>query len=251
MARAENHTRKSKAARGETEISTGDPRSRDQARPRLVGVIASSAALVRATRLRRPPDLFELRLDALRDSLGELDLAIPRLRAPLILTARHPAEGGQGSLGVARRRKLFERFLEHAALIDLELRSVRHFSALLTKMRNRGTGLLLSIHELREAPSANELLRLTHLAAAYQPSIFKIVIRTDTPGQLDQLMNFFLETHASSFPIAAMGIGKLGHQSRRQLLHLGSALTYGSIGDPVAEGQPTLTQLRRHGRAYI
>ena len=34
-------------------------------RPRVVGVIASRADLERAVRMRRPPDLFELRLDRL------------------------------------------------------------------------------------------------------------------------------------------------------------------------------------------
>ena len=72
---------------------------------RVVGVIASPVALVRATRLRRPPDLFELRLDALRDSLGEVERMIPQLRAPLILTARHPAEGGVRQSSSIRFRK--------------------------------------------------------------------------------------------------------------------------------------------------
>ena len=54
---------------------------------RLVGVIASPTALGRALRSRRPPDLFELRLDALRQSLGAVARALPRLRAPLILIA--------------------------------------------------------------------------------------------------------------------------------------------------------------------
>jgi 3-dehydroquinate dehydratase len=52
------------------------------------------------------------------------------------------------------------------------------------------------------------------------------------------------------FPVAAMGIGKLGRQSRRRLLSLGSALLYGSVCDPTAEGQPTLTQLCRERGAY-
>ena len=72
---------------------------------RVVGVIASPVALVRATRLRRPPDLFELRLDALRDSLGEVERMIPQLRAPLILSARHPAEGGVRQSSSIRFRK--------------------------------------------------------------------------------------------------------------------------------------------------
>ena len=42
-----------------------------------------------ALRLRSPPDFFELRLDALVNSLGEVAANIPHLRAPIILTARH------------------------------------------------------------------------------------------------------------------------------------------------------------------
>ena len=38
---------------------------RSKRRPRIVGVIASPADLDRALRMRRPPDLFELRLDRL------------------------------------------------------------------------------------------------------------------------------------------------------------------------------------------
>ena len=36
--------------------------------PQIVGVISSSADLRRAVRMRNPPDLFELRLDAVVDA---------------------------------------------------------------------------------------------------------------------------------------------------------------------------------------
>jgi 3-dehydroquinate dehydratase type I len=160
-------------------------------------------------------------------------------------------EGGMGSLDNRARRKLLEHFLERAALVDLELRSVRHSSGLLSRMRRRGIGLLLSIHQLRKTPFPDELLRLTKLAAPYNPTFLKIVTRTDTPEQLDRLIQFFRGTPSLPFPIAAMGIGKLGRPARRRLMNFGSALAYGSIGAPIVEGQPTLTQLQRDRRAYI
>src|SRR5205085_6636671 len=110
---------------GENAVNEGSSSSK------LVGVVASLAALARATHLRHPPDFFELRLDALRDSLGEVDRAIPKLRAPLILTARHPAEGGLGALSPAARRALLSRFLKQAAFVDLELRSVGQMKRLI------------------------------------------------------------------------------------------------------------------------
>src|SRR6478735_5342077 len=103
----------------------------------LVAVIASSKALARATCLRHPPDLFELRLDALRHSLDAISRAIPKLGAPLLLTARHPAEGGVGRLHLAERRALLQRFLKDAAIIDLELRSVGQMKEVIREMHRR------------------------------------------------------------------------------------------------------------------
>ena len=42
-------------------------------RPRIVGVIASRADLERAVRMRRPPDLFELRLDRLAGMADQVE----------------------------------------------------------------------------------------------------------------------------------------------------------------------------------
>lgn len=219
--------------------------------PRLVGVIASRAALARALRLRQPPDFFELRLDALRGSLGEVGRALPNLRAPLILTARHPLEGGLGELTIGARRALLRAFLGHAALVDLELRSVRQMKPLLAEMRRRKIGLIISRHELRDTPSPDELRGLTKFAAAFRPAVFKIVTRTDTPEQLARLGSIFCDAKNAKFPIAAMGIGRLALQSRLHFDRLGAALTYVSLGAANAEGQPSLSQLRRARRAYI
>lgn len=217
---------------------------------RLVGVLASRAALFEATRLRRPPDFFELRLDALRHSLGEVARAIPRLRAPLILTARHPAEGGLGGLDAAARRGLIESFLDCAAFVDIELRSVRQMTSLVRQARRLNIGLILSMHDFRDTPAPAELLRKRKSAAAGGAAIFKVATRTDTPSQLARLISFF-EMPAGSVPIAAMGMGKLGLASRRQLAKLGSALIYASLGEARIEGQPSLSQLRRARHAYM
>lgn len=215
----------------------------------LVGVIASRAGLAHALRLRRPPDYFELRLDALRDSLGGLARAIPQLRTPLILTARHPAEGGLGKLGLTNRRSLLSRFLAHAALIDLELRSVRQMAPLLRELRRRKIGLILSVHDFHGTPAPAELLRKARSAAAAGADIFKVATRTDTPTQLARLMTFF-ENAPARLPVAAMGIGKLGLTSRRQLARRGSFLNYVSLGPATVPGQPSIQQLRRTRNAY-
>src|SRR6266487_1290025 len=101
-------------------------------RARIVGVIASRADLDRALQMRRPPDLFELRLDRLAGIVEQLENKLPRLRAPLIITARHPQEGGANNLSLRQRRELLTRFLPYAEYVDVELRSAFALHSLLT-----------------------------------------------------------------------------------------------------------------------
>src|SRR6266480_3360183 len=63
--------------------------------PRLVAVINSRADLDSAIRLPKPPDLFELRLDRLAGDLDAVENKVSKLRTPVIITARHPQEGGE------------------------------------------------------------------------------------------------------------------------------------------------------------
>lgn len=217
---------------------------------RLVGVIADPDSLGRALRLRRPPDLFELRLDSLRDCLEEIARALPRLRAPIIITARHPAEGGAHALAAAARRDLLGRFLPFARYLDLELRSAHAFAPLLAAARRHKVGLILSCHDFAGTPPLAALREQLESASAYRPDIFKLATRTDTVVQLDRLLDFFRQ-NSGSFALAAMGMGRLGLASRRELLRMGSALNYAALGAANAPGQPTLRNLRRTRAAYI
>src|SRR5690349_13986612 len=91
--------------------------------PRIVGVLWSRTDLERAVRMRRPPDLFEVRLDRLAGMADWVEEVLPKLRRPLIITARDPHEGGVNKLRLRQRRDLLARFLKHAGYVDVELRS--------------------------------------------------------------------------------------------------------------------------------
>lgn len=213
----------------------------------FVGVIAHPAALAQARRLRRPPDFFELRLDALAPDLAKIAGTISQLAAPLILTARHPAEGGCHDLSTSTRRQLLARFLEQANWLDLELRSAKILDSLGKEIRQQKIGLILSHHELGDTPSLSRLREQLHRARDRGADIFKVATRTDTPAQLDRLLEFFTENSAC-FPIAAMGFGALGFASRRQLFRLGSVLNYAALGPALLPGQLSLSQLRSLAR---
>jgi len=215
--------------------------------PRVVGVIASPADMDRAMRIRTPPNLFELRLDCLAGVVDQLENRLPKLRAPLIITARHPEEGGANKLSLRQRRDLLTRFLNHAAYLDVELRSASAMRGLFTLAKRKKVRRIISFHNFKSTPHPRMLARKAHAAKANGASIFKVATRTHTPIELARLLEFITNKHME-LPIAAMGIGRLGAISRVLLARAGSAFVYASVGDESdIEGQLSLKQLRALG----
>jgi 3-dehydroquinate dehydratase-1 len=218
-------------------------------RPRLVGVITSPAELDFAIQIGKPPDFFELRLDRLVRAADRLDNKISKLRAPLIITARHPMEGGANRLSLLQRHNLLARFLSRARYIDVELRSAPLLRSLLRLARKQNTRRIISVHHLKSTPSPDRLRTQARAAKTYGADIFKLATRTDTPAQLTRLIDFVAAKNLD-VAVSAMGIGKLGAASRVLLACCGSALVYVSVGAATdIEGQISLEQFRALGIA--
>jgi 3-dehydroquinate dehydratase type I len=211
---------------------------------RSVAVIASETDLARATKLRRLPDLFELRLDALPSRFAVDDEKLSGLNVPYIVTARAPGEGGLRNLRTAERRELLLKFLPVAAYVDVELRSATKMRPVLEEAQNRGVKRILSVHAFHAAPSAEEMNRWADRARPHSPDVFKIAVRTDTTEELERLLAFF-ERSRQHLAISAMGIGKLGRRSRIELARRGSALSYAHLGTGQVAGQLSWRDLRR------
>jgi 3-dehydroquinate dehydratase I len=216
-------------------------------RPRVVGVIASRADLERALRMRRPPDLFELRLDHLAGITDRVEKVLSKLHTPLIITARHPHEGGARKLRLRQRRDLLAQFINHAQHIDVELRSASALRSLLTLAKKKNIRRIISFHSFKSTPSARILAVKARAARSYGADIFKVATRTDTPMELACLLDFITKS-CVNVPLAVMGIGKLGAISRVLLARAGSVLIYASVGTATdVEGQLSLEQLRALG----
>ncbi|HEV2841740.1 MAG TPA: type I 3-dehydroquinate dehydratase [Chthoniobacterales bacterium] len=210
------------------------------ARQSIVGVIFSTRDLRRALRLRRPPDFFELRLDALVRHLDEIEAAT--FPAPLIVTARDPREGGVNNLAARARRDLLLRFLPRAHSIDLELRSAPGFFSILDLARARNVQRIISFHDFHDTPPVFRLHQKARAAQEFGADIFKVATRTDTGAQLQRLLDFYDSTKV---PVAAMGLGRLGKSARRELIRRGSILNYAHLGGSRTAGQPSLADTRR------
>ncbi len=196
-----------------------------------------------AVRMGEPPDFFELRLDRLVPLIDQLENKISKLRAPLIITARHPMEGGANRLSSRQRYHLLARFLSRARYIDVELRSAPDFRSLLRLARKQNVRRIISVHHLKSTPSTKRLRAQARAAETYGADIFKVATRTDTPAQLARLINFAAAKDLD-VAVSAMGIGKLGAASRVLLACSGSALVYVSLHPSDIEGQISLEQFR-------
>src|SRR5215216_1319746 len=222
-------------------------RRRLSLRRQIVGVITSPADFERAVRLRRPPDLFELRLDCLLPTIRHLEKRLRRLGAPLMITARSPQEGGANGLSIRERRNLLCRFLPDAQYVDIELRSAFALRALLRVAEQQNVKRIISYHNFKTTPPVRVLLTKARAAKAHGANIFKVATRTDTPVQLTRLLDFTTNENVG-LAVAAMGIGRLGAISRVLLARAGSVLIYASTGRCAnIEGQLSLDQLRGLG----
>jgi 3-dehydroquinate dehydratase-1 len=212
--------------------------------PQIIGVIASRADLLRAVRMKNSPDLFELRLDHLLNDLDLLESELSRLSSPFVITARHPREGGANNLSFNQRRQLLSRFLRHARYIDLELRSTKPFKSVLSLAGKQNVGRIISFHDFNSTPTVASLRAKARAAKSHGADIFKVATRTDSRTELARLLDFFAN-YDVDLPISAMGIGRLGRESRRELLRLGSVLNYANLGRVQVRGQPSLSEITR------
>lgn len=209
-------------------------------RPLTVGVVSQPEALTallaqtqndRATSC----DLLELRLDLLKLDPGELRKVIPVLGLPVLLTARHPAEGGQGTEAAAGRRALLEPLLDLAALIDIELRSVMELRDLLPRARSLGVGVIGSFHDFQATPGDEILQGAMDMAQTTGCDAVKLATYLNGPDDLIRLMR--IVSGHRRLPMSIMGMGPLGRVSRLTLAKLGSLLNYGYLGESNAPGQ--------------
>ncbi len=204
----------------------------------LVGVIASTDELRLATRMREPPDLFEVRLDHLA-TLHESQLS--RLRRPLIITARHTAEGGTR----CDRNILLRKFLPYAKFVDIELRSMRELRGVWAEAGRLAVGRICSVHHFKRTPQLSVLRKQFSRSRKAKANVFKLVARADSLRDLFTLFEF-LWTQSLLMPVCVMAVGKFGPISRLLFREAGSAFIYAPLRHALYDGQLTLGQLRRH-----
>lgn len=206
------------------------------ARPCVVGIIHSPASLSAALRLAPGSvDCLEIRIDAFPGSEDKILQKITGLKFPLIVTVRHFSEGGFHHISTAKRRGLYERFLPHAALIDIELRSAKTLEDVSKAARKAGVGVVFSHHNFRATPSVTRLLSIASDAKKAGADILKIAALASSPADVATLLAF--QHSQKNSPLSIMGMGRFGKASRLLFAQAGSVLNYGFLDKANASGQ--------------
>ena len=135
------------------------------------------------------------------------------LPAPLIITARHPREGGANNLSIKQRRELLSRILSRARYVDVELRSAQIQDRCLRSragktVRRRSFRFITSVpHQVAQLAcqgARGEIMRRRYFQGCHAH-------RHTGPALHD--CSISLQKNID-LAVSAMGIGKLGAISR-------------------------------------
>jgi len=204
----------------------------------VVGVVDSLRAGREAAGLvEGDVDLLEWRADCLPGARR-----LPGSRFPWILTVRDPQEGGRGGLSLREREARFLSMLEGAAMVDVELRSLRGLRRVVAEAGRAGVRVIGSFHDFRATPKA---LRLREVVARGEDAgvdVIKVAALAEGPSDISRLLEVF---ELTSLPVAVMGMGPLGFASRLLFAECGSVLNYGWLDRPNVAGQWSALALKQ------
>lgn len=187
-------------------------------------------------------DLFELRLDLVDLGVGELLRLLPELQKPILLTLRHPAEGGQGPTDAKARMDCILPLLPVVQFLDVEIQFARELLPVIRQAQTLGKRVLGSAHDFAATPALEKLRSDIAHAKELRLDMAKFATTLQTVEDLQRLMQLLSES--APLPLAVMGMGELGRVSRLVLAKLGSVFNYGYLGAAKVKGQWPAQQLK-------
>lgn len=202
------------------------------------------------------PDMLEWRADALRGVSGKVVASLlPELRGvigqlPLLFTCRIASEGGMQPLAQEKRLEIFAAALagDEIDLVDVELCNKAEF---IDQVRAwtlaKGCGLLLSHHDFRATPDADQLLATLVAAQAAGADIAKVAVMPRSSSDVLSLLTACDRARqgAVDIPLIAISMGALGVISRVAGALFGSDITFAAGREVSAPGQLPIEELRR------
>jgi 3-dehydroquinate dehydratase I len=202
------------------------------------------------------PDMLEWRVDALKGVTGKVVASlVPELRRvigqlPLLFTCRIDSEGGMQPLTQEKRLEIFAAALAGGEidLVDVELCNGKEFiDQVRAWTQAKGCGLLLSHHDFRATPDAEQLLATFVAAQAAGADIAKLAVMPQSSSDVLSLLTACDRARqgAVDIPLIAISMGEMGVISRVAGALFGSDITFAAGSEVSAPGQLPIEEMRR------
>jgi len=201
-------------------------------------------ALQRMAELAEQADLFELRVDTMREC--DLRAVLRNRPRPIIVTNRRRAEGGCREQPEAERLQVLAEAVRLGAdYVDVELASLAEFEHLAPRF-SAAVQLIVSFHDIQGMPA--DLVCKARAIEATRANVVKVV---GTARRLQDNLPIFEVLRRARKPAVALAMGEAGQISRILAGKFGALLTFasGAAGLESAAGQITVFEMRQLYRA--
>ncbi|MEQ4550039.1 type I 3-dehydroquinate dehydratase [Weissella sp. GP1] len=190
-------------------------------------------------------DVIEWRVDYLTDP-GELQASQMQTIAfnadkPLIVTWRTTAEGGQEDFDSVAYHWVYQLAIaSRVAAVDVEIALLEEVGDVVEDAQSQGITVIGSRHYFDETPA--DLDAELQSMVETQVDVVKLAVMPNDDGDVQRLLDATKVAHQTK-PLITMAMGELGQRSRFDGYQYGSQLTFASLGDSSAPGQPSTAAL--------
>ncbi|QBZ03046.1 type I 3-dehydroquinate dehydratase [Weissella confusa] len=193
-------------------------------------------------------DVIEWRVDYLTDP-GELQASQMQTIAfnadkPLIVTWRTTAEGGQEDFDSIAYHWVYQLAIaSRVAAVDVEVSLLEEVGDVVEDAQSQGITVIGSRHYFDATPA--DLDAELQSMVATPVDVVKLAVMPNDSGDVQRLLDATKVANQAK-PLITMPMGELGQRSRFEGYQYGSQLTFASLGESSAPGQPSVTQLKAH-----
>ena len=193
-------------------------------------------------------DVIEWRVDYLTDP-GELQASQMQTIAfnadkPLIVTWRTTAEGGQEDFDSIAYHWVYQLAIaSRVAAVDVEVSLLEQVGDVVEDAQSQGITVIGSRHYFDATPA--DLDAELQSMVATPVDVVKLAVMPNDSGDVQRLLDATKVANQAK-PLITMAMGELGKRSRFEGYQYGSQLTFASLGESSAPGQPSVTQLKAH-----
>ncbi|MBJ7672863.1 type I 3-dehydroquinate dehydratase [Weissella confusa] len=193
-------------------------------------------------------DVIEWRVDYLTDP-GELQASQMQTIAfnadkPLIVTWRTTAEGGQEDFDSIDYHWVYQLAIaSRVAAVDVEVALLEEVGDVVEDAQSQGITVIGSRHYFDATPA--DLDAELQSMVATSVDVVKLAVMPNDSGDVQRLLDATKVANQTK-PLITMAMGELGQRSRFEGYQYGSQLTFASLGESSAPGQPSVTQLKAH-----